>query len=176
MDDKQQILDNLKDEFKHWEALLSGLSEEQITARQLPSDLSIKDVLAHLWAWQQRSIARMEAAVNNTQPTYPQWPEGLNPGSEEDVDAINAWIHETNLNKPWSSVYRDWREGFLRFIGLTEALSESHLFEAGRYPWLGKHSLSEVAEGTYEHHQEEHYKPLVIWLNQEQGKDWSFRR
>ena len=63
MNDKQRVLTMLREEFKSWEQLLASLSEEQITAPQLPANWSIKDVIAHLRAWQQRSIARLEAAL-----------------------------------------------------------------------------------------------------------------
>ena len=51
MNDKTQMLAALRQEFDRWEALLAGLSEAQITAPDLPSGLSIKDVIAHLRAW-----------------------------------------------------------------------------------------------------------------------------
>ena len=72
MNDKKQILTMLKEEFNRWENLLGGMSEEQITAPHLPSNLSIKDVIAHLRAWQQVSVARLEAALHNQQPAYPR--------------------------------------------------------------------------------------------------------
>ena len=73
MSEKQQILKLLSEEFDRWEAQLAGLSEAQITAPVLPPYLSIKDVIAHLMAWQQVSIARLEAAQANTAPVYPGW-------------------------------------------------------------------------------------------------------
>jgi len=74
MNGKQQILTTLREDFSRWEELLASMSEEQITAPQLPSNLSIKDVIAHLRAWQQRSIARLEAAVLNRNPSFPGGP------------------------------------------------------------------------------------------------------
>ena len=62
MNMKQHILTALKEQFNRWEELLASISEEQITAAHLPSNLSINDVIAHLRAWQQRSIARLKAA------------------------------------------------------------------------------------------------------------------
>ncbi len=165
MNDKKQILTMLKEEFNRWEELLAGLSEAQITDPQLPANLSIKDVIAHLRAWQQRSIARMEAALANREPEFPEWPAGLDPESE-DVDQINAWIYETYREKPWSSVHRDWREGFLRFLELGEAIPEKELLEAGRYPWLGGHPLSLILLSSYGHHHEEHLESLLAWLRQ----------
>ncbi|HET7143457.1 MAG TPA: maleylpyruvate isomerase N-terminal domain-containing protein, partial [Anaerolineales bacterium] len=63
MNMKDHILTAFREQFDQWEELLSKLSEEQITAPHFDYDWSIKDVMAHLWAWQQISIARMEAGM-----------------------------------------------------------------------------------------------------------------
>ena len=166
MNDKGQLLTMLRDEFTRWDRLLSSLPEEQATPRQLPSDLSIKDVVAHLWSWQQRSVARVEAALNGTEPVLAGWPEALDPESEDDLEQINAWIHETNLDKPWPRVYADWRTQFLRFLDLSEEVPEADLMQPGKYPWLPGYPLSAVLEGSYNHHHEEHFGPLLDWLDE----------
>jgi hypothetical protein len=51
--DKQQILAALREEFRGWQEVLAGMSEEEITTPHLPAGLSVKDVIAHLRAWQQ---------------------------------------------------------------------------------------------------------------------------
>src|SRR4051812_25141073 len=120
VNDKSEILTTLREELNRWEALLAGLSEEQITVPQLPDQWSIKDVIAHLRAWQQRSIARLEAAQLNREPEFPQWPEGLDPEVDGEPHDVNAWLYETTRAQPWSSVYHAWHEGFLRFLALGE--------------------------------------------------------
>jgi hypothetical protein len=168
VNDKKQILGMLEEVFNRWEELLAGMSEEQATARNLPSNWSVKDVIAHLWAWQQRSVARQEAAVRNKEPRYPEWPERFDPDPEEDVDQTNAWIYETYRDKPWPSVYGDWREGFLRLLELAEQVPEKDLLDAGRYAWMGGYPLAASLQGTHEHH-EEHLEQLLAWL----GRDGS---
>ena len=90
--DKTHILIMLQEEFTRWEDLFTSLTEEQITARQLPSQWTIKDVVAHLMAWQQRSIARVEAALLDREPVFPGWPEksrsgiGRRPGTGQCLD------------------------------------------------------------------------------------------
>ncbi len=164
MEDKQQILRMLRDELKRWEGLLAGLSEEQITARQLPGGLSIKDVIAHLRLWQQVSIARLEAGLHDRKPVFPEAPAPFDLETENDVDGINAWIFETYRDRPWSSVYRDWREGFLHFMELGAAIPETDLLDAGRYPWMGGYPLAASLLNSYAHHHDDHFEPLVAWL------------
>ena len=72
MPDKQHLLATLRTESERWQALLASLDEEQITTRTLPAGLSIKDQIGHLHAWQQISIARLEAvSTTGSQPCPP---------------------------------------------------------------------------------------------------------
>jgi hypothetical protein len=166
MGDKTQIITMLKEEFDRWEVLLAGLDETQITAPHLPENLSIKDVVAHLRAWQQVSIARLEAAQLHKEPVFPDWLGGSDPESEEDRDQFNARIYETYREQPWSRVYQDWRDGFLRFLKLGEEIPENELSDTEKYPWLKGYSLFAVLQGSYEHHHDDHLEPLLAWLRQ----------
>jgi hypothetical protein len=73
MADKSQILARLKQVFILWQDLLASLDEAQMTTPLTPSDWTVKDIVAHMWAWQQGSVARMEAALQDRQPAYPDW-------------------------------------------------------------------------------------------------------
>jgi hypothetical protein len=76
MNMKEHILAALREQFNRWEELLASMSEAQLTTPHLPSHWSTKDEIAHLWAWQQRSIARLEAALSNREPEFPKWLPG----------------------------------------------------------------------------------------------------
>lgn len=166
MKDKTQIIRLLREEFNLWEELLSSLSEEQITTPYLSSDLSIKDVIAHLRAWQQVSIARLEAAQLNKEPVFPDWLTGLDPESERDLDQFNSRIYEIYQEQSWSRVHQDWRDGFLRFLKLGEEIPEHDLYDTEKYPWLKGHPLFAVLQGSYEHHHDDHLEPLLAWIRQ----------
>ena len=168
MNMKEHILTALREQFNRWEELLASMSDEQITAPHLPSNWSIKDVIAHLRAWQQRSIARLEAALFNREPEFPKWLPELDPDSEGNTDQTNAWIYETYRELPWSKAHQNWREGFLRFLEVAEAISEKDLLDAGRYPWLEGHPLAFILLASYDHHQE-HLEKLIAWLRQHEN-------
>ncbi len=165
MDMKSHILAALREQFERWEELLAGLSEEQVTAPPLPSEYSIRDQIVHLWAWQQRSIARTEAARLDREPEYPDWPTTPDRESQAVTDEVNAWIYATYRDRPWSQVHQDWREGFLRFLDSAQAVSERDLLDSERYPWLAGHALAAYLLSSYDHHQE-HYEMTLAWLRQ----------
>ena len=162
---KNHILAALREEFDQWEEVLARLSEVQITAARDAPELSIKDEVAHLWAWQQRSIARMEAALHNREPELPQWLPTVDPEAYDNTDQINAWIYATYRDQPWSEVHHLWRAGFLRLLALGEAISEPVLLDSSRFAWLQGHALAFVLVATYDHHQE-HLEKLLARLGE----------
>lgn len=166
MNDKKQALSMLEDEYNRWEELISSQSDEQITSPHLYENYSIKDVIAHLMAWQQVSIARMEAAQRNTEPIFPDWLGGQDPESEEKIEEYNARIYEKYREQNWAFVYTKWREGFQRLLELGAAISKNNLFDSEKYTWLKGYALIAVLEGTYDHHHEDHLEPLSAQINQ----------
>ena len=159
MSDESQIFVDLQQELTRWQMLLDMLSEEQITAVYPPANRSLKDDIAHLWKWQERSVARLEAAAENRIPDYGVWPSGLDPEAE-DVDTLNAWIYESNRERPWPAVYSAWHSRYLQVINLGAAVPEAGLLSKVLYPWLDGYSLFDVLAGTLDHHRE-HYDYLA---------------
>lgn len=157
---KEHILAALREQLEACEALLSGMSEAQAHTSLPGSEWRPKDVVAHLYAWQQRSVVRLEAALNGREPDYPQWLPGANPDTEADTDQVNTWIYDTYHDFPWAELHEMWREQYLRLVELCAQFNEPALLDSSRYAWMGGYSPADVLLGTYDHHQE-HYHKLV---------------
>lgn len=166
MNMKDHILAALREQFYRWEKLLESLSEEQVITPHFDFNWSIKDVIAHLWAWQQISIARMEGGIQDREPEYPRWIVESIENWEDDADRVNALTFETQHNKPWSEIYQIWRNGFLQFLELGGKISERDLLDGDRYRWLRGYSLASILVASYDHHQE-HFEKLRDWLRQQ---------
>ena len=163
MSDKQGALSALRQEFDRWESLLASVSEAQVTAPAFAENWSIKDVVAHLRAWQQRSLARLEAALHNREPVYPAWPEQLDPEAEGQPHDLNAWLYEQERDTAWADVHQRWRAGFLRLLELANTIPEDALADKATFPWLEGYALMDVLQGSLEHHREhaEHLAPVL---------------
>jgi hypothetical protein len=168
MSDKQAVLHSLRASFERWEELLSSLSAEQIAAPLLPDRWAIRDVIAHLWAWQQRSVARLAAGLHDREPVFPAWPAELDAEPSGQPHALNAWIYAAQRGRPWPEVHADWRAGFLRLLELGAALPAADLLDAARYPWLEGHTLAFILQASCEHHREhmEYLEPLLPQIRQ----------
>lgn len=164
MREVQQRVAMLRAEFDQWEALLAGAGEAALTERRLPGEMSVKDVVGHLHAWQQVSLARLEAARAGDEPVMPPWAAGDDPEADEATDRLNARIFAAYRDRPWPEVYGAWRAGFLRLLELGAELREPEALEAGRYPWLHGYPLLAVLDGSYEHHHHDHLAEVRAWL------------
>ena len=163
MDKKQYILDELSDIFNRWQQLLASLSDEQIHTPLEPSSWTVKDVVAHLWSWQQASLARVEGAQQNHEPNYPAWWAQRAPDPEEDVDGTNALLYALSKDKPWQQVYAEWMAQFRHYLELTGRISVRDFSQPGRFPWMGKYAIADSSNGSLDHHRE-HYSTLTTWL------------
>ena len=166
MTNKPEILALLRDEFDRWEALLNNLTPEQITAPNFVSSWSIKDVLAHLMAWQLRSIARLEAAVLDNEPEFPSWSLELDPDFVDNPDQLNAWLFRFYRDDSWTSIHQGWKAGFQRFLELGQAIPENDLLDPKRFHWMNGQPLILVLQSSYDHHHAEHLEPLLALLRQ----------
>ena len=163
MNMQEHIVAALADQCAAWETLLASLSEEQITAPQSPSQWSLKDIMAHLWAWQQRSIARVTAALNGQAPIFPQWLPESSGDADAHVEEANASIYATCHAWSWERVHHEWQTGFARFLMLAAQVSEPDFLDGGRYPWLHGRPLAFILLASYDHHQE-HLDKANAWL------------
>ncbi len=160
---QRHILLALREQFAQWEALISRIPEAQIVAPRSPSALSPKDELAHLHAWQLRSIARLEAAVGGGEPVFAGWEGVADPQNHDDTDRVNDWIFATYRDLPWQEIYRRWRDGYMRMVELGGAVDEPALLDSERFGWLDGYPLACVLIASYDHHQE-HLDGALAWL------------
>ena len=165
MNMKEHLLAALKEQLDRWEELLDHLSNNQTNVLLAPSNWSTKDVLSHLSAWQQRSVARLEAALSDREPIFPKWLPELDPDSEDSTDQINGWIYETHRDEPWVTVRQNWKGVFSRLLELSERISERDMMDESRYTWMEIRPLALVLISTYDHHQE-HFDKLLAWLTE----------
>lgn len=163
MNMKAHILAAMREQLNDWEELLASLSREQITSPRYDAGWSIQDVLAHCWGWQQISIARMTAAASNREPEFPVWLAELPGDWEENADQTNAWFYDHLHGKPWSDVFRMWKEGYLLLLDISECIAEKDLLDAEKFTWLNGYSPAFVLVASYDHHQE-HYEKVTASL------------
>jgi hypothetical protein len=140
-----------------FEELLAQLPDEDFLVPAFAGGLSLKDVLAHIVAWEQRGITWVGQAAKGTLPETP--------GSDEDVDEINAKIYQENKDLTLEEVRAAFARSYTQALALAEntpdeVLFTKNLLEGRKHPfWVT------VAANTWWHYKD-HYEDLTRWLSE----------
>lgn len=159
---KAQLLKDLDDENRQWEALLAGIGERRMEQPGVAGHWSIKDIVAHITSWRRRTVARLQAAARGEPGPERLWPPEL-----ESDDDINAWFYEREHGKSVQQVLGDSRQVFQQLRASIEALPEEYLTDPDRLPWLGGQPLSAAA--LYAHFHDEHEPDMRAFLARQDG-------
>ncbi len=161
MDMQAHILAAMREQFERWETILG--SDPRLPDLLTLGDWTTKDVLIHLWAWQQVTLARIEAALRHGEPVFPTLFTEIPGDWEEAADRTNAHVYEACHAQSWSTVHGNWRTGYLRLLESAAKIPEIELLDAERFPWLHGWSPAFVLIASYDHHKE-HYDKLLAWM------------
>jgi hypothetical protein len=144
-----------------WEDLLGRIGESRMLEPGPMGEWSLKDLLAHLAAWSDRRLDRLEAAAHGQDEPAPSWPAGL-----DDEHAINEWVHGQTAERLLGEVVEEFRQGFARLAAVVQMLPEDALNDPRRFPWLEGESVgSAIVSGSwFSHWHDEHEQELREWL------------
>ena len=159
---KSQLLNNLQEENKQWEALLAQIGEARMEQPGVAGDWTIKDIVAHLTGWRRRTVARLQAAQRGEENPPMPWPAQM-----QTDDEINAWIYETNRNRPLREVLNDSRQIFQQLVAAIETFPEAELMDLHRFPWMQGRPFR--AAELFAHFHEEHEPDMRAWLAQQKS-------
>lgn len=155
---KTQLLSELQDEQTAWEAVLSAIDDTHMTEPGVAGEWSIKDIVAHLTGWRQRTVSRFQAALQHQPAPTPHWPSDL-----QNDDEINAWMIASNRDRPLSAILQDDHAVFQQLLDTLSAFPEAELMDSHRFAWLEGEPLSGAA--FFAHLHEEHEPDIQAWMN-----------
>ena len=158
---KTAVLEKIEAEKAQWEALLAEVGEQRMDQPGVAGAWTFKDVVAHLSAWRQRSLDRLEASSRSESSPAPPWPIAL-----ETVDEINEWIYEANRDRSLNDVLTESRELFDRMGAIVQAFPEEDLSEPARFEWMDGQAIGPaILDGSYFDHLHEKHEPAIReWL------------
>jgi hypothetical protein len=154
---KATLLDNIQNGYNQFEALLTPLSEEQMTIPAVNGTWTVKDNIDHLTAWQDYLLNQLQGILDGQQPP------AFMPGLSE--DEINEGFYQENKDRPLAEVIADFRLSYQRVLASVQSISEEALNVP--FPWSKSDNAvwDLIAGNTYEHY-EEHGGIIRRWLEQ----------
>jgi hypothetical protein len=159
---KAELLRDLDEEYKQWEALLAEIGGQRMEQPGVAGHWSVKDIVAHITSWRRRTVQRLQSVVSGEPLPPPPWPADL----KED-DAINDWFYERERGKSVRDVLDDSRRTFQQMRAALDAIPEAVLADPSRFPWLEGRPLT--ASAFFSHFHDEHEADMRAWLAQQQA-------
>jgi hypothetical protein len=163
--DKAEFLDTMRWERERWEALLAEVGEPRMEQPGVSGDWSVRDIVAHVIAYERGLVEWLEAASRGESVTFPVL-------DHPDVDRRNAAILRENEGRSLEDILLESRRVFERLLQVVQALSEEELVDAERTEWYVKPRWGEaralwkcIADDSYQHYHQ-HMPDIRAWLSQ----------
>ncbi|NOT09446.1 MAG: ClbS/DfsB family four-helix bundle protein [Gemmatimonadales bacterium] len=130
---RQELLVEIHRERAALDAAFAGLTPRQMTTAGVThGGWSVKDVLAHLVAWQQMNLDWYAAGLRGEKPAMPA------PGyTLRELPRLNEAIYRKHHRRSLQSVLRDYKAHHDRVVALITSLPDSDLITLGRFSWTG---------------------------------------
>ena len=133
---KSQLLSESQKERQALEEFLATLTPEQMIQPGLLGDWSAKDVLAHLYEWEQMVLGWLASSQRGENPHVPA--EGF---KWSQLPALNEVIREKHSARSLEEILSLFRDSYQKVTQTIENLPEDILFTPGLYPWMNKNTL-----------------------------------
>jgi len=128
---KSQVIDLLQLAHNAEQGLMDGVPEAEREVSGTPSQMSVKDLVAHVSAAKQRETLRLAVAA-----------EG---GTPESDDHDPEQIFNDQQHRAWTDIQAEAEQAFNALVGQVERFTTEDLTDSQRYPWLqGRPLVAEI--------------------------------
>lgn len=161
---KDELLTRMRDGRAEWDALIGQVPETALTEPLLDNGWLVKDLLAHVAAYEQWTAAQMRAAHEGREPTnmelYGVDELPVPPGGEWSEEFQNAAIYGHYRDTPLAEVRVLASRAYQDFLTAVEACSEEDLAETGAQAWVGDTTLLALIPGQSYGHYAQHLEAV----------------
>lgn len=156
---KIELLNDILTARRRLEKILNGLSDTELTRPGVIGEWSVKDVLAHLTAWEQLFLSWYNPGLGGKSPQIT--PVGM---SRKAMDAFNQEVFLQNRDRPFDEILAEFRTSYQQVLAAVQAAAEEDLFTAGRFAWTGKLALVDYVAGNTCNHYDWARGKIREWL------------
>ena len=155
---KQDILDELIEARQELMAAIEGLTPDQMLEPGAVGTWSIKDVLAHLTAWESEAVTALNQVQNNRVPGIV---------AIDDIDEWNDEQHQASFYRPLDAVLEDLEGVHRMLLRMVEDFDEQTLTDNTRVAWMEGEPLAYLIEENAYLHEREHAEDIGDWREQQ---------
>ena len=170
--DKAELLDRVESARAGLDRLLVEVGETRMEQPGVMDDWSVKDILAHVMAYDRWTAAQLNAAREGREAT-PQEAFGLDappPGADTlDLDTRNAALRDHYRETPLADVIAGAEQAFAMLVASIQALEDSQLADSAFLGWSESLTTAQcIGIQTWEHY-EAHEPALRAWVLHDEG-------
>jgi hypothetical protein len=152
---KDELIQTIESAWENLQESLDGLTEEQMHQPGVVGEWTIKDILAHITAWQTRLISTLFKVEKGFTPDTTE--------AGKTVDQMNEKFYQEMKDRPFEQVWDDLDSSYHQLLGRLEGWKEKDLFDPKRFKWMnGEPFAVYVAGDSYEHY-DEHAAQIRDW-------------
>ena len=155
---KSDLLDVIHTERERLDKLIELLADDQMIAAGVEASWSVKDILAHIAAWERVAYDRIQAALSGESLNFPLIK------SDADVDQFNADVCAKNKDRSLEKVMKEYHESHQDFLDLIETLQDEFLASPLPFDWAGKLTAQVMISANTHWHYIEHAETISKWL------------
>ncbi len=155
---KSEMLDELAAARADLSSALDGLTSDQMMRPGVVGFWSIKDLLAHLVAWESELVTALNQAQSNKRPSILRI---------DDIDEWNEEQYHTNARRLLDAVMADFEGVHHMLLSMVQDYDERALIDNRRYPWMEGEALTYLIEENATFHEREHAEDIRAWRERE---------
>jgi hypothetical protein len=117
---REELLEGILKERKLLEDVLASIDPQDYLEPVFEGDWSIKDMLAHIVAWEQRMITWVGQAAEGILPDMP--------GNDQEVELLNSQSYHQDKDLPLDQVLQAFERSYPQALSVAENTPEEVLF------------------------------------------------
>jgi len=157
---KHELLGILQAEKSRLEIIVGRLTEAQLLEPGIEDNRSVKDLLAHITAWEQRMINWLNESVAGLVPQRPA------PGMTwDDLDRLNEQTFLENKDKALTEVMSASATSYAQALRRVQEMTDQDLFDGARFAWREGDPLWHMVAANTWWHYKEHREQIEAWLS-----------
>ena len=152
------LLRVIRNERKNLESLMSELSDSQKAEPGVEGGWSIKDIMAHIAAWEKLAQDRINAALTGETLKYPVIK------GDNFVDIFNLDVYESNKDLPLSEIQSEFQRSHNIFLEQIKLVEDDTLSQILPFDWAGKLTFQVLISANSHWHYAEHAESIERWI------------
>jgi hypothetical protein len=157
---KSELLTALTNSRKELQAVLDDLSDLEMIEPGVEGHWSVKDILAHLTAWEAEMVKLLVQARTTKRPAYLSL-----------TNSINDQLYEENKDRPLDRVMADFHGVRKHIVRQVDGYADKELTTPNFYKWLEGKTLAQCIVTETLDHEAVHTANIKQWRDNQKSPE-----